>query len=261
METIGQTGLSSSSSLLIALLIFFVILILAQVLALFLHMAGFTVLEVVLLVAFPLLAYLSALPATGVSVSGLYSRLSGTVFGTARVFDVPLIRVDGTIVGFNVVGCSIPIIITLKMLMQRRVPARQFCLIAAIIAGVTYLYTFTVPGVGMVIYLFAIPPILAAAIAFMLRKMKKTGDFNPALLSYASATIGVLVGADVLNLYRVVAHHAGSPVFISVGGGSVLDAIFLAGIVALFADVVFRSQEENVLRPLVGLFRGGSKGA
>ncbi len=246
-------------SFLTVMLIVFVILICVQVLALFLHVAGFTPLEVILLGAFPLLAYISALPVVGSSISGFYSGLFGTVFATTRVFDVPLLHLNGSIIGFNLLGCSVPVIITTKMLAQRRVPLRQFCLVAAITAGVTHLYSVIVPGVGVTIYLFAIPPILTAALAFMVRKMKGARDFNPALLAYAGATIGVLVGADLLNLYRLVTHYADSPVFISIGGGSVLDAIFLAGIVALLADLVFRSQEESVLRPLVNLFRGGDR--
>jgi len=253
METVGQMPF------LTVLLIVFMILIFAQVLALLLHMSGFTPLEVILLIAFPLLAYISALPVVGISISGFYSGLFGTVFGTARVFDVPLLHLSGSIIGFNLLGFFIPVIITVKMLAQRRVPLRQFCLVAAITAGITHLYSVVVPGVGVAIYLFAIPPILAAAIAFMLRKMKGARDFNPALLAYAGATIGILVGADLLNLYRLVTHYTDSPVFISIGGGSVLDAIFLAGIVALLADLVFRSQEENLLRPLVNLFKGGDR--
>lgn len=253
MENIGQM------SWLMALLIFFVILIFAQVLALFLHVAGFRPIEVILLVAFPLLAYISALPVVGSSVSGFYSGLFGTVFTTARVFDVPLFHLNGNIIGFNLLGFSVPVIITTMMLAQRRVPLRQFFFVAAITAGVTYLYSAIIPSVGVVIYLFAIPPILAAALAFMLRKMKGARDFNPALLSYAGATIGVLVGADLLNIYRLVIQYSDSPVFISIGGGSVLDAIFLAGIVALLADLIFRSQEEDLLQPLVNLFRGGDR--
>ena len=184
------------------LLIVYGVIISAQVLALLLHMSGFTPLEVILLVAFPLLAYILALPAVGSSISGFYPGLSGTVFATARVFDVPLLHLDGSIIGFNLLGCSIPVIITTKMLAQRRVPLRQFFLVAAITAGVSHLYSVIVPGVGVAIYLFAIPPILAAALAFMLRKLRGARDFNPALLAYAGATIGVLVGADLLNLYR-----------------------------------------------------------
>jgi hypothetical protein len=42
---------------------------------------------------------------------------------------------------------------------------------------------------------------------------------------------------------------------VSVGGGSVLDAVFLAGVVALFADFIFRSREENMLGRLARVLR------
>ena len=90
----------------------------------------------------------------------------------------------------------------------------------------------------------------------MLREMKGKSHFNPALLSYAGATLGVLVGADILNLYRALTHQWSKPVFISLGGGSVLDAIFLAGVIALLADLIFRAQEENVFGDLTKLFTG-----
>jgi len=257
-EIAQELGFGSGGSFLAATVVLFFVLILAEVLALYLHLAGFTVLEVVLLVALPLLAYLSTLALVGTTIRGLANGLMGSVFATARVFDLPLFHLDGSTIGVNLVGFGIPITISAKMLVQRRVPWKQFCLLAAIIAGVAYLYTTFQPGLGVVVYLSGIPSILAAAIAFMLKKMRRA-NFNPALLAYAGATMGVLVGADLLNLYTLATHQWGRPVFISIGGGSVLDAIFLAGIVALFADLVFRSQEENILANVVRLFRGGER--
>ena len=115
--------------------------------------------------------------------------------------------------------------------------------------------SFFKPGLGVVIYLFAIPPILAAGIAFMFRKMKGSENLNTALLSYAGATIGVLVGADLLNLYKLVNFDWVKPTLVSIGGGSVLDALFLAGMVALFADFLFRSQEEKIFGRMISIFR------
>jgi uncharacterized membrane protein len=250
----------TSSVFLTPILIFFFILIFAEILALYLHVAGFTLVEVVLMVCFPLLAYFSALPVVDSAITEPAGGIFGTVAATARVFNVPIIHLGSNVIGVNAVGFFIPTIITTKMLVQRRIPWKQFCLLTVIIAAVTYLYTLFHPTLGMVVYLFAIPPILAAAIAFMFWKMKGAGEFNPALLSYAGATIGVLVGADLLNLYRFASHNLGEPVLVSVGGGSVLDAVFLAGIVALFADLVFRSQEENILGRLEKVFqRGGQR--
>jgi len=248
-----------TNSYFLTLVLIFFILIFAELLALYLHVAGFTSVEVILLVCFPLLAYFSALPVVGSTITGLNDGIFHTVLDSARVYDVPIIHLGGTVIGVNAVGFFIPTIITVKMLMQRRIPWKQFCLLTVIIAAVTYLYTFLHPTLGMVIYLFAIPPILAAAIAFMLRKMRKASEFNPALLAYAGATIGVLVGADLLNLYKLANYDWGKPVLVSIGGGGVLDAIFLAGMVALFADLVFRAREENILGDLVRIFSGGGQ--
>ena len=240
--------------LLIFILILF-ILILAGLLGLYLHVAGFTLVEVILLVAFPLFAYFAALPLVGSPINGLTDGIFGTVFATAKVFDVPIVHLGRIVIGVNAVGFFIPIIITFNMLASRRVPWKQFCLLAVIIAAVTYLYTFIQPGLGVVVFLFSIPPILASGIAFMFRRMKGHSDLNTALLSYAGATIGVLVGADLLNLHKLANHDWGKPTLVSIGGGSILDAVFLAGIVALFADFVFRNREENILGRMVRVLR------
>jgi uncharacterized membrane protein len=235
-------------------LIFF-ILILAGLLAFYLHVVGFTLVEVILLVAFPLLAFFSALPVVGSTITGFTGGLSGTVLATAKVFDVPIVRFGHAVIGVNAVGFFITMLVTLNMLMSKRIPQKKFCILAVIIAGVTYLYSFFQPGLGVVIYLFAIPPILAAGIAFMFRKMKGSENINTALLAYAGATIGVLVGADLLNIFKLVTYNWGKPTLISMGGGSMIDALFLAGMVALFADFLFRSQEEKIFGRMVTVFR------
>ena len=81
----------ANNFLLIFVLILF-ILILAGLLAFYLHVAGFTLIEVILLVAFPLIAFFSALPVVGNAISGSTGSLSGTVLATAKVFDVPIIH-------------------------------------------------------------------------------------------------------------------------------------------------------------------------
>jgi uncharacterized membrane protein len=247
---LGQIGIL----LLIFILIIF-ILTLAGLLGLYLYIVGFTLVEVVLLVAFPLLAYFAALPVVGMTIDQTTGGMFGSVFATAKVFDVPIVHFGRIVIGVNAVGFFIPVIITLKILAFRRIPWKHFCILALIIAAVTYLYTFIQPGLGIVIYLFAIPPILASGIAFMFRRMKGLSALNTALLAYAGATIGVLVGADLLNLHKLASYDWGAPTMVSVGGGSILDAVFLAGMVALFADFVFRSREENIPGRLARVIR------
>lgn len=217
-----------------------IILIFAVLLARYLHIAKFTPLEIVLLIALPLLAYLSL--ATG--SERVLNDFNGDIFGVVlpRRFDVPLCHFGGAILGINLIGFAIPMFISLKLLLQGRIPIRETLLLVALISAISYLYTYHQPGIGIVVYFLAIPPILAAAVSFMLQRIARErgrGDFNPALLSYAGATIGIVIGADLLNLNTLIGHYKGDFVFISIGGGGVLDAIFLAGLVALAADLIF----------------------
>jgi uncharacterized membrane protein len=236
-------------------ILMFIILVLAGFLAFYLHIAGFTLVEVILLVVFPLLAFFSALPVVGATIGEYTGGITGTILVTAKVFDVPILRLGHTVIGVKAVGFFIPTLITLNMLIQKRIPQKKFCLLAVIIAGVTYLYSFFQPGLGVVIYLFAVPPILAAAISFMFQRMKGAEGLNTALISYAGATIGVLVGADLLNLHKLATYDWDKPTLVSIGGGSIIDALFLAGMVALLADFIFRSQEENILGRLIKVLR------
>ena len=252
----AQLVTQTPSSIIIIILVAFVVLSIIEVFALYLHLTRFAAIEIVLLVAVPLFVYLTTLLTMTNVLQADSSSAAGTVMNVSKLFDVPLFCIDNATLGVNLVGFSIPVFISVKMLLQKRIPLKQTALVIAIISVVTFLYTRFEPGKGMVIYLFAIPPILAAATTFMLREMKGKSHFNPALLSYAGATLGVLVGADILNLYRALTHQWSKPVFISLGGGSVLDAIFLAGIIALLADLIFRAQEENVFGDLAKLFTG-----
>lgn len=241
-----------TSSFITLFLITFFILIAIEILMLYLrHSAGFTLFEIILLLVFPLFVYISTLPYW--ITTKHYDSILGLVTDVPRLFDIPLLQVDNSIVGINIIGFFIPVIVSSKIILQKRVPTRESIILIAIISFVTYLYTFFQPGMGIVVYFFAIPPLLSAAISFMFRIMNPA--LNPALLSYVGATLGVLIGADVLNLYRAINYPWNNKVFISIGGGGVLDAIFLAGFVAILADILIRSQEEDIIGDFINVFR------
>ncbi len=247
----AQLTTQTPSAILIIMLVALLALAVIEVFALYFHLARFTVSEIILLLALPLFFYLTALPAVA---STLLAGDVAALKDMARLLDVPLLRFGNATLAFNLVGFSIPVFISAKMLLQKRIPVKETLLLVTIISVVSFLYTYFKPDEGIVIYMFAIPPILSAAIAFMLKKMKGASGLNSALLSYAGATLGVLIGADVGNLYRALTYRWDETVVISVGGGSIMDAIFLAGVIALFADLVFRTQEENVFGGLAKLF-------
>jgi uncharacterized membrane protein len=76
------------------------------------------------------------------------------------------------------------------------------------------------------------PPLLAAFAALVFSRR------NAAPLAYISGSIGVLVGADLLNLDLL--QSLGAPVA-SIGGAGTFDGVFLTGVIAvLLASLVAR---------------------
>ncbi len=232
------------------LLIAFFVLIVVEFFILYLrYSAGFTLFEVILLLLFPLFLYVSSVPYW---VATRHYSILGLVTAP-RLYDIPLFQIGNSIVGVNVVGFFIPVIVSSKIVLEKRVPIKESIVLVGIISFVTYLYTSFRPEVGIVIYFFAVPSLLSAGVSFMFRLMNPAA--NPALLSYVGATLGVLIGADILNICKAVYYPWRNQVFISIGGGGVLDAIFLAGLVSIFADVLIRSQSEDIIGSFIDIFR------
>jgi Protein of unknown function (DUF1614) len=79
------------------------------------------------------------------------------------------------------------------------------------------------PGVGISARTFA-PPLSAAGVALVLSRR------FAAPLAYIGGSLGVLIGADLLNLGRL--RSLGAPVA-SIGGAGTFDGIFLTGVIAV----------------------------
>lgn len=239
-----------SNPLTILAVVFFT-LIAVEILFMYLrYSAGFSPAETTTLLLFPLFVYVF-------SISWVRSReysASSLVMEVPRLLDIPLFHGENSIIGINVIGLLIPLTISLKILAQKKVPLKEAGLLIMIISFVTYFYTWFRPDIGIVVYFFAVPAILSAAISFMFKMVNP--EVNPPMLSYVGATMGVWIGADLFNLGILMNYSWGRTVFISIGGGGVLDAIFLAGLVAIFADLLIRGQEENVFKNFIEELKG-----
>ncbi|MFO7967784.1 MAG: DUF1614 domain-containing protein [Archaeoglobaceae archaeon] len=234
-----------SDPLTILTVVFFTLIVVEVSMMYLRYSAGFSPAEATTLLLFPLFVYVFSLP----WVKSREYSASSLVMEVPRILDIPLFHGENSVIGINVIGLLIPLAISFKMLAQRKVPLKEAGVLIVIIAFVTYFYTWFKPDVGIVVYFFAIPAILSAAIAFMFRMMNP--QVNPPMLSYVGATLGVWIGADLFNLGLLMNYSWGRPVFISIGGGGVLDAIFLAGLVAIFADLLIRGQEENIFKNFI----------
>src|ERR1700733_7385088 len=150
-----------------------------------------------------------------------------------EIFGVPFlvpVAVDwpGTILAINVGGAVIPIMLSFYLLM--RYDLWGFAAVAtAIVAFVVHRMATPIPGVGISVPTFA-PPLLAAGVALVLSRR------FAAPLAYIGGSLGVLIGADLLNLGRL--RSLGAPLA-SIGGAGTFDGIFLTGVIAvLLASLV-----------------------
>ena len=114
-----------------------------------------------------------------------------------EIFGVPFlapVTVDwpGTVLAINVGGAVIPILLSFYLLVRNRLWGPAIIAVAIVTFFVHQMAT-PIPGVGISVPTIA-PPLLAAFAALVLSRR------YAAPLAYIGGSIGVLVGADLLNL-------------------------------------------------------------
>jgi len=144
-----------------------------------------------------------------------------TSFGLRYV--IPVVHEwPGTVLAVNVGGAVIPTLLSLYLLVKNRLYGRALIAVA-VMAAVAHALAYPVRGVGIAVPVF-IPPVVAAVTALVLSRQAA-----PAL-AYIGGSLGMLIGADLLNLGQVQA--LGAPVA-SIGGAGRFDGIFMTGILAV----------------------------
>lgn len=139
---------------------------------------------------------------------------------------VPLMVGPGTIIAVNVGGAVIPGFMSVYLLGLHRLWTKG-AIATAIVAAFCHLVAKPVPGFGIVIPIFA-PAAVTALVAFVMSPRQA------APLAYIAGSLGVLIGADLLNLGKLAGLGASVA---SIGGAGAFDGIFLCGILAvLFAS-------------------------
>ncbi|ASJ07749.1 hypothetical protein A3L11_00280 [Thermococcus siculi] len=132
------------------------------------------------------------------------------------------------IIAINVGGAIVPLSVALYE-MLRMVYLGQFALLFNTILAVLIAALFShavarpVRGLGIAMPMF-LPPLMAILLGWLL------GGSNPTAVAYISGTLGVLIGADLMNWNRI--KNLGAPM-VSIGGAGTFDGIFLAGIIAV----------------------------
>ncbi len=150
------------------------------------------------------------------------------------LYRIPL-PAERTILAVNVGGALIPVFISLYLLFMSAGATGSLGTVGlallgiAIVSVAAYLTSRVVPGLGIVTPVF-VPP-LAALLCGLVLSLPLGPGTGAAVIAYTSGTLGVLIGADLLNLGRI--GDMGAPM-VSIGGAGTFDGIFLAGIIAAF---------------------------
>ena len=133
------------------------------------------------------------------------------------LINIPLLSGKQNI-AINVGGAIIPLLLCIYLF--PKVPIFKTVIAVIISALVMNKLAHPVAMVGVTIPMF-IPPLVAVLLGFIFSPR------NPTPVAYIAGVLGVLIGADLMNLSNVT----GAGVM-SIGGAGVFDGIFLVGIIS-----------------------------
>lgn len=150
-------------------------------------------------------------------VARAYVDAFGMPYLVPQVVDWP-----GTILAINVGGALIPMLLSVYLVVHDRILVSG-AIATAVVAFIVHQLATPIPGVGISVPLIA-PPLVAALTAVLLSRQ------YAAPLAYIGGSLGVLIGADLLNLDKL--QTLGAPVA-SIGGAGTFDGIFLTSILAV----------------------------
>jgi uncharacterized membrane protein len=161
------------------------------------------------------------IPIATLGEEAMVSEREVTYFGMHYI--VPeLVQPPEVILAVNVGGAIIPTLLSIYLLSKNALWGQG--LIATIfIAAICHALAEPVRGLGIGLPIF-VPPLAAALVAVLISWR------NAAPLAYAGGSLGVLIGADLLNLDKL--QGLGTPV-LSIGGAGTFDGIFVTGIMAV----------------------------
>ena len=132
-------------------------------------------------------------------------------------------RGQATVLAVNVGGALIPVALSVYLITQINFGLSLPILLVVVTVVVNRLAR-PVRGMGIGVP-GLVPPLVAALGAYFLCPMELRAP-----CAYIASTMGILIGADLLNLGRI--RQLGAPVA-SIGGAGTFDAIFLSGIIAV----------------------------
>jgi len=195
---------------------------------------GFSWREVLLILLATLLGSFVNIPVTTLEGRGIVYQEEYVPF-VRMLYRIP-VAVERTVLAINVGGGIVPVLLSLYLLaasvaMTGSLRTAGLALLGIpLVSLLVHLTSRVVPGLGIVTPFF-IAPLAALACGLVLSIPSGGGSMAAPVIAYTSGTLGVLIGADLLNLDRI--RDLGAPM-VSIGGAGTFDGIFLAGVIAAF---------------------------
>lgn len=212
-----------------------------------LHLIGFALLLVTLLLVIQLGLITLAFDKLGLSTSQGMLLLFASLFGSSLNLPLTSIRAEHpnpeadssmpksllrmpnlpfsgrTIIAVNVGGCMVPVVFSASLIHHFPFTGGELLLAVGLVSAVCYVMSRPVIGIGI-----GMPPLVAPIFAAIVAISVNHELAAP--LAYICGTLGVLVGADILRMKDV--SRLGTPIA-SIGGAGTFDGIFFTGIVAV----------------------------
>ncbi|MEG9194264.1 MAG: DUF1614 domain-containing protein [Candidatus Methanoglobus sp.] len=140
------------------------------------------------------------------------------------------------IIAVNLGGCVIPLILSVKLLIDICGLILPILVAAALLLSSLIIYSFARPvvGVGIVVPML-IPPIVATVLSYTVLNLSGAPLTLLPKLSFIVGVISTVFGADILHLREVGQIGYG---VISIGGAGTFDGIFLTGIFSVLFSVL-----------------------
>jgi uncharacterized membrane protein len=184
------------------------------------------------------------------SLLGSYVNIPVAMLGSEPIVDarevlyhgipyvVPRVRaIPEVILAVNVGGAVIPTILSFFLLSRNAIWFRGLIAVACV-AAVSYAFAEPVRGIGVALPIF-VGPLAATIIAAVISWR------HLAPLAYAGGSLGVLIGADLLNLDKL--QGIGAPV-LSIGGAGTFDGIFMTGVLSVLLASLIGGRTQSAIR-------------
>ena len=172
-----------------------------------------------------LLAFVGTRILVAIGLTKVEALLVSALSPLLVLVDAPLGRLSEDVsLAANLAGCLIPSAVSLKVILERRVPFAEGFFLVGVGIVVAYFSSHVVPDRGVLLQ-YRIPALVVGVVAaaILYKEPERAGAG-----AFAAGALGVVFGADVFRLGEL----AGGSGRVILGGAGLLDGILLVAVLA-----------------------------